>query len=131
MRQELARERQKKQIILTGLKLEPKSTTSKIYDKIDDILKELYVNFEQRDQDTFVNAFDFKFIGRQNDEKARPILVEFETEFERDRVVRMAFVLKDSDSYSNIYIQKCLSKEEQKEQYLLREQRRQNAKKSH
>ena len=132
VRQEFARERRKKQIVMTGLIIDHKSTHDDTYENIDDVIKELYFKFGNRkNRDDFsTDRFEFKLIGKPNDEKPCPILIEFQSEITRDRILKMAFTLKDS-AYSAVYLQNCLSKEEQREQYLLREKRRQNSNKSH
>ena len=131
VRQEFAREQRRKQIVITGLKLNPNISHSDNHEEIDRVFEEIYRKFDHREDDkvVYTDDFDFKFLGKiRDDDKPRPILVEFGSAFVRDRYLKMASVLKVSDTYSQVYLQKCLSKEEQKEQYLMREKRRQSRK---
>ena len=131
VRQELAREQRRKQIVITGLRLNPTDSHSDNHEEIDHVFEEIYRKFDRREDDkvVYTDDFDFKFLGKKrDDDKPSPILVEFGSAFVRDRYLKMASVLKGSDIYSQVYLEKCLSKEEQKEQYLMREKRRQSQK---
>ena len=113
------------------MKLNPNDSRSDNHEEIDHVFEEIYRKFDHREDDkvVYTDDFDFKFLGKKrDDDKPSPILVEFGSAFVRDRYLKMASVLKGSDIYGQVYLQKCLSKEEQKEQYLMREKRRQSQK---
>ena len=89
---------------------------------IDGFLFHLF-NYMNGDEDYLKDVESAEFIGK-DPKPGCPLLVRFHTKRIRDCILKNANYLRDSDNFSDVYINKDLTKVQMKEQYALRKELR-------